>query len=587
VNGKHRPRFDVPAEIPRPHPRDRAQLAVLCSHRGPATGETFECQQCTRKTSEPVFACALHGRCTPDRLPTDPGIRICSQCPDLLHPSVPEIWPGLADPLDTPELTPVPEGWGRRRDVVVRHIAAFRQLLRTQLPPSPALAGDGIVLCGGGKYWPGVVVAVKMLRDSGSTLPVQIWHRADEQVNPADVDGLNVRLRNASEIAPPPRILRGWEIKTLAILHSGWRRVIYLDADAYPVASPEPLLTLLDRAPFVFWEDLPNFASKVQWHGFGLEPSAVGQIQGGQLLIDVERFFRPLLLAHWLNQHSDWSYQWAYGDQDQYRVVLAATGAPHLNLGPAPWKGLAFVCEHERQAYFVHRCRAKMFLPEDVAAGDSESNRQEFSLPKEKEAWQHFDRLADSRGVDAARIFGLIYERGAWGSPRSSGNGSSDPESAPFLDAFHALATVAHWRSVVDLGCGDGRVTRQLKTRWVAGVDCYLPHLERLATEVPEIQWHLLDLDRDRERLPPGEVAILRDVLHHWPEALILDWLSWAWRSERWSWILVCQDNQQKQRDCRLGGYRGLDPARLPLCGFPWQKVCDYQKKSVLLLRCQ
>jgi hypothetical protein len=42
--------------------------------------------------------------------------------------------------------------------------------------PSGGLTGKGIVICGGGRYWPSAWVAIKRLRASGCTLPVQLWY---------------------------------------------------------------------------------------------------------------------------------------------------------------------------------------------------------------------------------------------------------------------------------------------------------------------------------------------------------------------------------------------------------------------------
>src|SRR5581483_6236187 len=103
-----------------------------------------------------------------------------------------------------------------------------------------------------------------------------------------------------------PRIVRGWESKLIALLACGWERVFYLDADAYCVADPAPLLECLSPAePFLFWEDLPGTPGPINWRVWGLAGSAVPPVQGGQWAVDVRHFWRELVLSHWLNQHSD------------------------------------------------------------------------------------------------------------------------------------------------------------------------------------------------------------------------------------------------------------------------------------------
>jgi hypothetical protein len=51
------------------------------------------------------------------------------------------------------------------------------------IPPYPegAYTGRGIVIVGGGKYWPSVYVTVRMLRHTGCTLPVQVWYLGEAE----------------------------------------------------------------------------------------------------------------------------------------------------------------------------------------------------------------------------------------------------------------------------------------------------------------------------------------------------------------------------------------------------------------------
>jgi hypothetical protein len=307
-----------------------------------------------------------------------------------------EIVPGLADPIPDDELRPVPRGWGHDPRVARRHREALARLARARLPPPGARHGAGVVLLGGGRYWLGVVVAVKMLRDAGSRLPVQVWHRgAAEPVWPADLAGVpGVEVRDLTALAPNLRVLRGWEAKTVALLACGWERVFYLDADAYCVADPAPLLDRLSPdAPFLFWEDMPGTAGAVNWPAWGIAGSRVPPVQGGQLALHVGHFWREFVLAHWLNQHSDFSYVHGYGDQDTWRVALAATGGRYGHLGPARWDDVAFVCEIDGRPLVVHRCRSKMLHPQDVRPNDSECNRRLARLPGEARAWYHWETM--------------------------------------------------------------------------------------------------------------------------------------------------------------------------------------------------
>jgi hypothetical protein len=313
--------------------------------------------------------------------------------------------PGLADPLPGDEVKDKPKDWANRFAIQQRHIEALRHLLTVDLPEPPPMQGDGVLIVGGGKYWLMAVLSVRMLRSTGCTLPVQVWYRgAEEPVNPADVEGLDVRLVDShahAQSLPPeqrPRILRGWENKTYAMLHCGWRRIFYLDADAYCLADPTLLFDLSDDR-IVYWVDLPDTANHVRWSAFGMEVpqgNRVPMIQGGQVLIDMHLFWREFVLAHWLNQHSDYSYQHGYGDQDQWRVALALTQGSYRVLGFAQWQHPAFTYVWEGVCWLVHRCRGKFF------PGQKLPDRND-ALPREAEVfalWEKVQHVSPGVGPD-------------------------------------------------------------------------------------------------------------------------------------------------------------------------------------------
>jgi len=502
-----------------------------------------------------------------------------------------EIVPGLLDPIQEPALQPVPEQWPYDPRVIKRHREALYQLVQAEMPPCGPRHGAGVLFLGGGQYWPGIVVGVKMLRDTGSTLPVQIWHcGAAEPVCRGDLAGIaGVEIHDLTAIAPPPRMLGGWEAKTVALIACGWERVFLLDADAYCLRDPTPLLERLSiTEPFLYWEDHPSALEKVNWSVWGLPGSAVPPIQGGEFAIHIHFFWRDLVLAHWLNQHSDFTYRHQYGDQDSWRVALTLTGGSGLCLEPSQWDEIAHICDLDGRPLVVHRCWAKMFYPEDVSSANVEwTNRRLDRLPGEVQAWSHFETLLASRR--APEVFGHIYASGLWGLPGASGRGSTPHQARPYLDVVNGLAKLSGWRRIIDLGCGDGWVASRLEADEVVGVDCHGPNVERLRGEFPGQQWLHLDLDCDRDRLPVGDVAFLKDVLHHWPNRLVSDWLTWARTCGKWRWLVCTQDGHQvaEDQDCPLGGYRGLDPALAPLRGLGLVPFCEYLQKKVLLLPIQ
>jgi SAM-dependent methyltransferase len=181
-------------------------------------------------------------------------------------------------------------------------------------------------------------------------------------------------------------------------------------------------------------------------------------------------------------------------------------------------------------------------------------------------------------------VFGRVYAAGLWGPGETSGSGSTPQAAQPYLDIINALVRVSGWRRVIDLGCGDGYVTSRLEAPKVVGVDCHGAHVGRLRGESPATGWVHLDIDRDRDRLPGGDVALLKEVLHHWRNRLVRDWLTWARHCGKWRWVVYSQDRGPGGEDCPLGGYRGLNPDVEPLSGLGLISLCHYLHKTVLLL---
>lgn len=235
----------------------------------------------------------------------------------------------------------------------------FNDWPETLLPLDKA-EGDGVLVCGGGRYWSGIVACVKMLRKV-STLPVQIWHRADEMIWPMDLkDCPGVSYHNASLY--PHRRLITTEVKSLAVLHCGLERFMLLDADAYPVVDPRPLLDL--RSPITYWSNHETcaLAENCNWSGYGLDgPRGVPPIQSGHYVINRRKAWKFLNLNRWANDHSDTFYPLGNGDdQHVFRACLAWLGTPSINLGRVRWIPPAVVCFYNERPAVVHLTGCKM-----------------------------------------------------------------------------------------------------------------------------------------------------------------------------------------------------------------------------------
>jgi Mannosyltransferase putative len=501
------------------------------------------------------------------------------------------IVPGAIDPLQDLPPDPLPAGWACLPQVRHEHVAALNRLLQQDLSPPDTLAGEGVVLVGGGDYWPGIVVSIRMLRKF-SALPVQVWHDGvSEPVSLEDLAGIpGVAVRNLREAPLEPR-LKGWSNKTTAIINCGWRRVLYLDADAYAVADPGVLLDVASRRRFAFWSDLDRHWQNIAWHWWGIDPQSPGKpppVQGGQLAIDLRLFWRELVLAHWACQHWEYFQHWSfedrekrhgYGEQDAWRAILLATRGTYECLGKARVVLPAMICDLNDAPLIVHRVQGKLLW--------RHTDTRTTHLPGDKEVFALVEDLLGPRAT-SPEVFAEVYASGIWGPPGTSGQGSDEAQARPYLDFVNGLIEANDWQAVVDLGCGDGRITSGLRATQVIGVDCVSSVVFSNRSAFPRGCWELHDMQAQRQDLPAGDVALVKDVFHHWPAALLVDWLLWARTAGKWKYVVFTQDCRQTPGvvDATLGGYRALDPCQRPLRDVPCVCIHQFLHKAVLLLPC-
>ena len=290
----------------------------------------------------------------------------------------------IADPLG-----------GQRGADQAAYLAAWQELRARPMPP-PAGHGDGVVYTlYGQRYVPQVLVAVRLAREIGLTLPIQVWWRDVRDLGSIPDYATTVDA-DAFQAAHPSRRADGWAFKNYALAHSGLRRGLSLDGDAYLVADPRPLFDLLEEHPFLWWENLGGFGDNDNPNlirMFSGSTPAVPSVQGGHYLVHLEKAWRELMLAKWANDHSDFFWQAlknerGYGNSDEatWRLTLNLGTIPARCLGPANWKRLAFVCEAPGgQPMIVHRCRGKLLADREMRWHDG--------LPMERRVRELFDAL--------------------------------------------------------------------------------------------------------------------------------------------------------------------------------------------------
>jgi hypothetical protein len=336
------------------------------------------------------FACTLHGRCT--LVETDQcrpsQDRGCDTCSDYV----------ARDPF------------GPNSAQMLREAEFF--LAAVPAYPQRQYRGRGVVIAGGGeRFFPSLYVTVRALRHVGCRLPIQIWYLGRNHEMPAKrkallapfhvecVDADKVRRRH------PARHLDGWQLKVFATLHSPFEEVLFLDADCYPCRNPEFLFELEDyRARgAIFWPDTEGIDYRLVWSAFGVrDPRRLGSVESGQFVLHKRLCWRPLNLAWFYNDRSDYYYNYGYGDKHTFEVAWERCAQPFVMWErKAKWVGAAYLHSGpDRLPLFVHRCSDKFRFKRHTYTTSQYHSLPVFysALPLEHECWSWMGELARLTG---------------------------------------------------------------------------------------------------------------------------------------------------------------------------------------------
>jgi alpha 1,2-mannosyltransferase len=230
------------------------------------------------------------------------------------------------------------------------HLAAMKQShkfmvegVQRLVPHLPYDSGSrGIVMSAGGSYFGVAITSVRMLRRSGSQLPVEVfidnWADYDMMTCERILPSLNAKCRVLSEIwstTPSLVTLQKYQYKVFAILFSSFEDVLFLDADAFPAHNPDGLL---DVEPYrsnglVTWPDF--WASTASHHFYDIAGVPVPPLntrrssESGIMLWSKQKHADSLLLATYYNYYGPKYYypllsQGASGEGDKETFLHAA-----------------------------------------------------------------------------------------------------------------------------------------------------------------------------------------------------------------------------------------------------------------------
>lgn len=147
-------------------------------------------------------------------------------------------------------------------------------------------------------------------------------------------------------------------------------------------------------------------------------------------------------------------------------------------------------------------------------------------MKKLKRAYKRIGHFLNSlvfKGKTLEECFTKIYEKNKWGKKSGfkyySGYGSGNPEYIKdYLNVIKEYVEKNDIKSVVDLGCGDFQIGKKIIENndiLYHGVDIVAPLIEynnkKYASD--KINFYVLDVTKDK--LPQGDLCLVRQVLQH------------------------------------------------------------------------
>jgi alpha 1,2-mannosyltransferase len=231
-----------------------------------------------------------------------------------------------------------------RAEVTVEMMAALKQEWQQYMQTIgsyPAyFLGKGIVICAGGlNYFTCAWINIKKIRESGCTLPIEVWYYGNE-LNDEAIQALEiyqVKCRNFLDHGLTANI--GCTLKPLAILHSSFKEVLFLDADNMCVGNPEQLFysEAYRENGAIFWPDYWRTAPENPiWQITGARQDLMREQESGQILIDKRRCWNALNLCVYFNTNDFIYYRFLMGDKDTFKFAWLALKMPFYWIGSEP-----------------------------------------------------------------------------------------------------------------------------------------------------------------------------------------------------------------------------------------------------------
>lgn len=154
-------------------------------------------------------------------------------------------------------------------------------------------------------------------------------------------------------------------------------------------------------------------------------------------------------------------------------------------------------------------------------------------------------------------IFSRIYKTNLWGG---SGGGSTPSNTVEYRQLLQDFLWECDIKTVVDFGCGDWMFSHLIDWKGIEylGIDCVesVIGVNKVRYSAPNIQFKLNMIP------PPADLLILKDVLQHWDDESIIEFMETVITD--FKYILIT-NSPGGYKNITTGETRGLSALEYPL----------------------
>ena len=249
--------------------------------------------------------------------------------------------------------------------------------MNSKLPnyfPTKGAYKRGIVAVAGGFHFPVFFVSLRMLRRTGSTLPVEVFLPSEddyeEEICETILPQYNAKcitltsvFKSGDGTHQAAKEISKYQYKIFSLLFSSFEEVLFLDSDSFPIENPD---LLFDSEPFkqsgmITWPDIwATSASPLFYLISNQTPPKTSEratMESGQFLVSKKTHHKTLVLAAYYNYFGPNLYYYLLcqggagtGDKETFHPAALALGLPFYAV-TQPVKGVGHAKNNPGEYY--------------------------------------------------------------------------------------------------------------------------------------------------------------------------------------------------------------------------------------------